>query len=67
MLIKNGYNPSSQWIAVMTDSQKGFFNLCDDFIPCDENGIIAALNDPDEDCQFLLINNKGEPVSMSII
>lgn len=60
MLIKNGYNPSSQWIAVMTDSQKGFFNLCDDFIPCDENGIISALNDPDEDCQFLLINNKGK-------
>jgi hypothetical protein len=60
MLIKNGYNPSSQWIAVMTDSQKGFFNLYDDFIPCDEAGIISALNDSDEDCQFLLINNKGK-------
>lgn len=60
MLIKNGYNPSSQWIAIMTDSKKGFYNLNGDFESCSEDGIIAALNDPEEDCQFLLVNNKGK-------
>lgn len=60
MLIMNGYNPSSPWIAIMTDSKKGFYNLNGDFESCSEDGIIAALNDPEEDCQFFLVNNKGK-------
>ena len=60
MLPLNGYNYSGFWIAVMRDKQKGFFNLNGDFEPATESQIIEALNDPENDAQFLLINQKGK-------
>lgn len=58
MLIKNGYNPSSYWISVMRDNEKGVFNLEGDFERYDEQEIVSMLNDPESDVQFLLVNNK---------
>ena len=60
MLIRNEYNPSSYWIAVMRDNEKGLFNLEGEFERYSEAEIIDMLNDPDSDVQFLLINNKGK-------
>lgn len=60
ILIDNGYNSSCQWISIMTDKQKGFYNLQGDFTPASEDDIIASLNDSESDCQFLLVNNKGK-------
>lgn len=60
MLLKNDYNPSSYWIAVMRDNEKGLYNLEGDFYRCSEQEIINMLNDPEADPQFLLINNKGK-------
>lgn len=60
MLIKNGYNPSSYWIAVMRDNEKGVYNLEGEFEKYTEQEIISMLNDPDCDVEFLLINNKGK-------
>jgi hypothetical protein len=60
ILVNAGYAEVCQWIAIMTDKQKGFYNLHGDFTPATEDDIIAALNDPDSDCQFVLVNNKGK-------
>jgi len=60
ILLNNGYTASCQWISVMTDKQKGFYNLMGNFTPATEEDIIASLNDSDSDCQFLLVNNKGK-------
>lgn len=60
MLPLNGYGLAGYWIAVMRDRQKGFYNLKGEFEPATENQIIQALNDPDHDAQFLLINQKGK-------
>lgn len=59
-LIDNGYAEACQWIAVMTDKQKGFYNLLGEFTPASEDDIISALNDGESDCQFVLVNNKGK-------
>jgi len=60
ILGNNGYAEACQWIAVMTDKQKGFYNLLGEFTPATEDDIIAALNDGESDCQFVLVNNKGK-------
>lgn len=60
ILIDNGYTSSCQWISIMTDKQKGFYDLRGNFTSASEDDIIAALNDSDSDCQFLLVNNKGK-------
>ena len=60
ILANAGYAEACQWIAVMTDKQKGFYNLLGDFTPATEDDIIDALNDKDCDCQFVLVNNKGK-------
>lgn len=58
-LLKNNYSTSMQSIAVMRDNQKGFYDLCGNFEKASDDEIIDALNDPDEDAEFLLVNHKG--------
>ena len=58
-LLKNNYSTSMQSIAVMRDNQKGFYDLCGNFEKATDDEIIDALNDPDEDAEFLLVNHKG--------
>jgi hypothetical protein len=58
-LLKNNYSTSMQSIAVMRDNQKGFYDLYGNFEKATDEEIIDALNDPDEDAEFLLVNNKG--------
>lgn len=59
ILARNGYAIPGQWIAVMTDNHKGFYDLAGNFSSSNEDEIIASLNDEESDCQFLLVNNKG--------
>ena len=59
LLLKNNYSTSMQSIAVMRDNQKGFYDLCGNFVKATDDEIIDALNDPDEDAEFLLVNHKG--------
>ena len=59
LLLKNNYSTSMQSIAVMRDNQKGFYDLCGNFEKATDDEIIDALNDPDEDAEFLLVNHKG--------
>tara|TARA_Y100000114_G_scaffold79431_1_gene73170 strand:- start:230 stop:1876 length:1647 start_codon:yes stop_codon:yes gene_type:complete len=60
LLERNDYNPAGYWIAIMRDSQKGFCNLLGDFVPAKEDEVIADLNDPNKDVQYLLVNQKGK-------
>ena len=59
LLLKNNYLTSMQSIAVMRDNQKGFYDLCGNFEKATDDEIVDALNDPDEDAEFLLVNHKG--------
>ena len=61
ILLESGlYEPIGQYIAVLTDNKKGFYDLEGNFESAPEETILESANDPNKDCQFIIVNNKGK-------
>ena len=54
------YQNIGNYIGVLTDTKTGFYDLEGNFTKAEEQLVLSATNNPNEDCQFLVVNNKGK-------
>ena len=61
ILLESGlYEPIGQYISVLTDNKKGFYDLEGNFESAPEQTVLESANDPNKDCQFIIVNNKAK-------